>query len=113
VAKKKVRQVLEEKCPLSLSNTIYNIMANFKFVLDVPLNELMKRYYLRISQMEQKRTKKESENYWNNLSKGIYHINGSDNTIKEHKKYNEWHKKHDYIFLDDKDIINKINDIIN
>jgi len=93
-------------------NTIYNIMANFKFVLDVPLNELMKRYYLRISQMEQKRTKKESENYWNNLSKGIYHINGSDNMIKEHKKYNEWHKKHDYIFLDDKDIINKINDLL-
>lgn len=94
-------------------NTIYNINANYKFVLDVPLNELMKRYYLRISQMEQKSTKKQSENYWDNLSKGIYHITGSDNMIKEHKKYNEWHKKHNYIFLDDKDIINKINDIIN
>jgi adenylate kinase family enzyme len=94
-------------------NTIYNINANYKFVLDVPLNELMKRYYLRISQMEQKSTKKQSENYWNNLSKGIYHIQGSDDMIKDHKKYNEWHKKHDYIFLDDKDIIKKINDIIN
>ena len=94
-------------------NTIYNINANYKFVLDVPLDELMKRYYLRISKMEQKLTKKESENYWNNLSKGIYHITGSDDMIKALKKYNEWHKKYDYIFLNDNDIIDKINNIIN
>lgn len=94
-------------------NTIHNINADYKFVLDVPLNELMKRYYLRISQMDQKSTKKESENYWNNLSKGIYHITSSDDMIRDHKKYNEWHKKHNYIFLNDNDIIDKINDIIN
>jgi len=82
-------------------NTIYNINANYKFVLDIPLNELMKRFYLRIS-------KEESENYWNNLSKGMFSIIGSENMIGELKKYNEWHKKHNYIFLDDKDIINKI-----
>jgi len=87
-------------------NTIYNINANYKFILDIPLNELMKRFYLRIS-------KEESENYWNNLSKGMFTIMGSNNMIEELKKYNEWHKKHNYIFLDDKDIIDKINDIIN
>jgi len=95
------------------SNTIYNIKADYKFCLDVSLNELMKRYYLRIYYMEQKSTKEQSENYWNNLSKEIYHINGSDNMIKDHEKYNKWHKDNNYIFLNDRQIINEIKNIIN
>jgi len=94
-------------------NTIYNIKADYKFILDIPLNELMKRYYLRIYYMEQKSTKEQSQNYWNNLSKGIYHISGSDDIIKDHEKYNKWHKNHDYVCLDDKKIINEISNITN
>ena len=93
-------------------NTIYNIKADYKFLLDIPLDELMKRYYLRIYLMEQKLTKKQSEDYWNKLSKGIYHINGSDNIIKDNIKYNKWHKDNNYIILNDRQIINKIKNII-
>jgi len=94
-------------------NTIYNIKADYKFILDVPLNELMKRYYLRIYLMEQKSTKKQSDYYWKKLSEGVYNINGSEDIIKDYQKYNEWHKKNNYTFLDDKHIIDKIKDITN
>ena len=94
-------------------NTIHNIKANYKFVLDVPLNELMKRYYLRIYITDQKLTKKDSDDYWKQLSKGIYHINSSKNIIKEYQKYNEWHNKNNYMFFDDKHIIDNIKDITN
>ena len=69
------------------SNTIYNIKTNYKFVLDIPLNELMKRYYLRIYKKEQKSTDKESDNYWKQLSEGVYYINSSENIIKEYQKH--------------------------
>lgn len=39
---------------------IFKIKADHKFVLDVPLNTLMKRYYSRIYLEDQKRTKKAS-----------------------------------------------------
>ena len=94
-------------------NTIYNIKADYKFILDVPLNELLKRYYLRIYFMEQKVTKEESFNYWKKLSKGVYRISGSEDIIKDYKEYNEWHKKNNYIFLNDDNIIDKINNIVN
>lgn len=97
---------------LAPPNTIYKINADYKFLLDIPLNELIKRYYLKIYYMEQKSTKIQSDNYWINLSQGINHISSSDDLIKEHKKYNDWHKKHKYIFLDDNSIIDKICDII-
>lgn len=94
-------------------NTIYNIKGDYKFCLNVPLNELMKRYYLRIYFMEQKSTKKQSDDYWKKLSDGDYFINSSEGIIKDYEKYNSWHKKNNYIFLDDKGIINNIKDIIN
>lgn len=95
------------------ANTIYKIKADYKFVLDIPLEELMKRYYLRIYLMEHKSTGKQSKNYWKKLSEGIYNINGSTDLINDHKKYNIWHKKNNYIFLDDNQIINNIKEIVN
>lgn len=94
-------------------NTIYNIKADYKFILNVPLNELLKRYYLRIYFMDQKITKEKSINYWKKLSKGVYRIHGSEDIIKDYEEYNEWHKKNNYIFLTDYKIIDKINNIIN
>lgn len=94
------------------SNTIYNIKADYKFLLDIPLDELMKRYYLRISLTEKNTTKKQSKNYWNKLSKGIYHISGSDDIIKDNIYYNKWHKDNNYVFLDDTQIINEITKLI-
>jgi hypothetical protein len=73
----------------------------------------MKRYYLIIYKKEQKSTDKESDNYWKQLSEGVYHINSSENIIKQYQKYNQWHKKNNYIFLDDKHIIDNIKDITN
>ncbi len=94
-------------------HTIYNIKADYKFLLNISLNELMKRYYLRIYMLEQKRTKKQSNDYWNKLSKDIYHIDSSDNIIKDYITYNKWHQDNNYVFLDDKQIINEIKIIIN
>jgi hypothetical protein len=93
-------------------NNIYDINADYKFVLDIPLNELMKRYYLRIYLEEQNVTRKVFQDYWKKLSEGIYNIRSSDDIIKDHKKYNDWHKKNNYIFLSDKQIINSIRKII-
>ena len=61
----------------------------------------------------QKSTKKQSDYYWKKLSEGVYNINGSEDIIKDYQKYNEWHKKNNYTFLDDKHIIDKIKDITN
>ena len=90
-------------------NTIYNINADIKFVLDVPLTELMKRYYLRIYLTEHKISKQNSKHYWTQLSKGVYNISSSKDIIKNYQKYNQWHIKNNYKFKSDKDIIEFIN----
>lgn len=84
-------------------NTIYKIRAKYKFMLDVELNEILKRYYLRIYKMN-----KDSKSYWHNVSKNIYNIDGSKDITQNYKKYILWHKKHNYEFLNDQDIIDKI-----
>lgn len=93
-------------------NTIYNIDAEYKFLLDVPLDEVMKRYYLRIYLDNQSKSKTKSKEYWKKISEDIYHIASSDYIIKEYKKYNLWHKKNNYKFLSDIQIINQIKTII-
>ena len=93
-------------------NTIYNINADYKFVLNVPLAELMKRYYLRIYLTEQKASKKSSLEYWKKLSQNVYNITGSNDIIKQHEKYNLWHERNNYEFLTDKQIIDKLNKIL-
>jgi phage-related tail protein len=93
------------------SNKIYNIKADYKFLLDIPLDEMMKRYYLRIYLEEQSRTKEKSQDYWKKLSKGVYYINDTESIIKEHTKYNKWHRDNKYTFSNDQNIINKIKKI--
>lgn len=89
----------------ALPGSIYNIKADHKFLLDVPLDELMKRYYLRVAK------EKDNEDYWSKLSKGIYRISSSDNIIKNYAKYNKWHKKHNYSFLNWSKIIDYISSV--
>jgi hypothetical protein len=60
-----------------------------------------------------KLSKEESFNYWKKLSEGVYRISGSEYIIKDYKKYNKWHEKNNYIFLNDDNIIDKINNIVN
>lgn len=94
-------------------NTIFKINANYKFLLNVPLNELMKRYYLRIYLNEKNASQNRSNRYWDGLSKGTYHISGSDEIIKNYKIYNTWHKKNNYTFFSDVEIINNLKKIVN
>jgi adenylate kinase family enzyme len=91
---------------------IYKIAANYKFVLDVPLNELMKRYYLRIYKNDRASSKAESADYWKKIAAGTYNINGSKEIITDYKKYNTWHKKANYTFYTDAQIIANIKKII-
>ena len=91
---------------------IYKIAANYKFVLNVPLNELMKRYYLRIYKSDQDMSKFDSANYWKKLASNVYNISGSKEIITNYKKYNAWHKKANYIFCTDVQIISNIKKII-
>ena len=93
-------------------NTIYKINANYKFMLDVPLYEIMRRYYLRIYKTDQKLTKKQADDYWKKLSKNIYRISSSNDIIKDYKLYTEWHKKNDYKSLRDTEIIDKLKKIL-
>jgi adenylate kinase family enzyme len=78
---------------------IYKLAANYKFVLNVPLAELMKRYYLRIYKTDQAMSKAESANYWKKLAASLYNISGSKEIITNYKKYNAWHKKPDIHFI--------------
>jgi hypothetical protein len=92
-------------------NTIHDIDADYKFVLDVPLNELMRRYYSRIYLTDQKSTKKQSADYWNKLASGDYNVTGSAGILKDHAKYNKWHRAHNYVFLDAARIIGRVKRI--
>jgi hypothetical protein len=91
--------------------TIHDIDADYKFVMDVPLNELMRRYYLRIYLTDQKSTKKQSADYWNKLARGDYNVTGSAGILKDHSKYNKWHRAHNYVFLDAAHIIDRVKRI--
>ncbi len=93
-------------------NTIYPIDADYKFVLDVPLDQLMMRYFFRIYLGDKEVTAKQREDYWKKLAKGIYNIRGSDEIIRDHKKYEAWHKKHGYTFKTDEEIIRFVGKLI-
>ncbi len=92
-------------------NTIYPIHADYKFLLTVPLNTLTRRYFLRIAEEENTRTKQQSINYWNKIASGEYSIASSEYIINNYDGYNSWHKSHGYIAADDKTIISSIKKI--
>lgn len=87
-------------------NTPYNLhIPCEKFFLDVPLSEIIKRYYLRISQTEQEVSEKQSKWYWNCVANAECHIRGSEQIIKNYNFDVEWHAKHGYKMMSDKKII--------
>lgn len=83
---------------------IFNVAADYKFLLDIPMQELFRRYYTRLSEQDEK--------YWQQVSKSNYTILGSEELIKQYKKYNEWHKKKGYKFLSDLEIMKQIDKIM-
>jgi len=93
-------------------NTIYKIKADYKIMFDVPLHEIMKRYYLRMYYTDQKMSKKEAHHYWINLSRGIYNISSSKEIIKNYNKYIQWHKNNGYEFMSDDEIVSMINKLL-
>ena len=95
----------------SLKGEIYKINAKLKFILNIELSEILKRYYLRISEIDNNLTKKESEKYWKKVSKGIFNISSSNLMIKDYEKYMKWHKKNKYILLSENEIIRELKKI--
>lgn len=94
------------------ANSIYKIAADYLFVLDVPLDELMKRYYRRLYLEDERRTAVKSREYWLNLADGTYFVSSSAEIIKNHQKYNDWHKRNHYVFLSDDQIMNRLTTIV-
>tara|TARA_Y100000389_G_C17244196_1_gene404723 strand:- start:76 stop:657 length:582 start_codon:yes stop_codon:yes gene_type:complete len=83
----------------------YSPPVDYKYILDVPLYEIMRRYYLRIYKTEQELTEKQADDYWKKITKGIYNISSSSDIIKNYDKYMQWHKKNNYKIMDSENII--------
>ena len=90
----------------------YSPPVDYKYILDVPLYEIMKRYYLRIYKTDKKLTKKQADDYWKKMSKDIYNISSSSDIIKNYKKYMQWHKKNNYKIMDSENIIKILKKIL-
>lgn len=99
----------------SWKGEIYDMHIKHKILLDIDLDELMKRYYLRLSLRDSKGDTDDynSANYWKNVANGTYDIYGSEQIIKDYAKYNEWHKKHNYVFMDEMKIIEYVKKLLN
>lgn len=87
-------------------DVIFNPKADMKWVLDVPLPELMRRYYTRICSQHH------NVEYWQNLSLSQDSTMSSTDIIREQAKYNAWHNQHGYIFLSDKQILSRLNEFV-
>jgi hypothetical protein len=63
----------------SYDGEIYKINADHKILLDIKIEELLKRYYLRIAQRDLKgdTNNYNSKNYWKNVANGNYIIYSS------------------------------------
>lgn len=89
----------------SADDTIYKIEANYKFMLNIPVDELMKRYYCRAC-------KKESDEYWTQVVNGDLAIWSSKEIVGNYNFYTNWHRKNGYILLTDEQIIDRLKHII-
>ncbi len=90
----------------------YSPPVDYKYILDVPLYEIMKRYYQRLYKQDQDWTKKQTDNYWKAVSKNIYNIKSSTGIIKDNEKYMQWHKKNNYEIMKPEKIIKLINKLL-
>lgn len=77
-------------------DTIYRIHANYKFLLNTPLNEILKRYYTRICLQDSKSSEKESHNYWKKVSNNVYRISSSESMVNNYDEYIKWHNDNGY-----------------
>ncbi len=98
--------------PVGGGLVIFKIKADYKFLLNVPLAVLMKRYYSRVYLEDHRRTKKASADYWAKLADGAYQIASSESIIKDHVGYNMWHERNGYKFLDDKAIMRVLSKVL-
>ncbi len=80
-----------------------------KYFLNVPLPEILKRYYLRICETEKKVSKAQSDWYWNCLAKGKCHVRSSEQIMKNYDYDIKWHKSHGYKILSADAIMLKVN----
>ena len=96
----------------SPDDTIYEIEADYKFMLNVDIYILLKRYYMRLCNDEKQRAKEDSQDYWNKVSTQVYNINSSKEMINSNQKDIKWHKEHGYLLKNDKEIINEIGKIL-
>jgi len=96
----------------SPDDTIYEIQADHKYRLNVPLNEIMRRYYMRLCNDEKNRTNKKSNEYWNKVADDVYHISSSKDITYGYNKDVEWHNKHGYELKTANEIMIEIGKII-
>jgi adenylate kinase family enzyme len=96
----------------SPDGTIYPLKADVNFMIDLPLHELLKRYYFRICVDDKKRTRIKSNDYWNKVAQKIYRIDSSQDIIDSNQRYIKWHTENGYKFANSKEIIAEIKNII-
>lgn len=84
---------------------IYDMQADVRFVLDVPLWLILRRYYGR--SCEAKGTMP-----WKAIAEGKRSIASSESLIKHQKRYQKWHKKHHYRPATAEVIIRRIRKLI-
>jgi adenylate kinase family enzyme len=84
----------------------------YKYFINIPLVEILKRYYLRIYLTEQSVTKKQSEWYWNCLAKGECSVRSSEQISKNYEYDLKWHKKNGYKIETPKKIMHDISKLI-
>ena len=89
----------------SPDDTIYELEAEYKFMLNVPLHEILRRYYSRLCS--------EPVDFWNKVTERVYNIDSSREKIDSYWKHIEWHVSHGYSLMSDEEIIIKIGLLIN
>ena len=70
----------------SPDGTTYKFDADYKFMINTRLVDILKQYYFRICFEEETRTKVESRDFWNNIANGTYTIDSSKKIIESYKK---------------------------
>ena len=96
----------------SPDDMIYRIDADYRFMLDVSLQEILRRYYMRVCDDEKLRTKEESSDFWNNLAEKNYSISSSKEIVNSYHRDIKWHTDNGYELMTDQSIIREIGRLI-
>lgn len=85
-----------------------NDMVIYKYFLVPPLPTLLRRFYGRLSTVEN------GDEFWDGVASGIYPIPSSKKYIKLHNSEKEWHVSHGYILSESQEkIIEEIKKLCN